>query len=177
MGLLTPDSLMAHCTHVTPANLDLLSKRGTSVSHCPLSNIYFSPERTFPLREAWEHSIPVGLGSDISGGYQMSLGGGMRWAVAVSRLRGEDKAIKWKESIYLATLGGAQAMGLTDVGTFNVGDKFDAQLIKLGREGSSVDWFDAGVPKEELVEKWWCGGSESDRVGVWVQGRKLRWLP
>jgi guanine deaminase len=132
-----------------------------------------------PLREAWTAGVKVGLGSDISGGYRVGIDESMRWAVGISRLRAgaqgkeeESRAITWKEAIYLATLGGAEAMGLDDrVGLFEVGKAFDAQWIE--RKGSRVDWFDR-LDVEEKCEKWWCNGREEDRVGVWVQGRRLR---
>lgn len=185
---------MAHCTHSTPSTLSLLSTTGTSISHCPLSNLYFSPERSLPLREALTAGVKVGLGSDVSGGYQVGVGEGMKWAVAVSRARegarasraqGEQEeslAISWKESLFLATLGGAQAMGMGHlVGSFERGKQLDAQWILLGQKGSRVDWFEPAEAEgkevdlvEELVEKWWCNGREEDRVGVWVRGRRVR---
>lgn len=194
---------MAHCTHSSESDLELLAsatQSGASISHCPLSNVYFSAERQLPLREALEMDIAVGLGSDISGGYALGIDNSMRWAVGVSRLRqgqrvsesdvggaSRSKAITWKESLYLATLGGARAMGMDGLtGSLEVGKAFDAQLIELGRPGSRVDWFDldewVASPKtpddklEELIEKWWCNGREEDRKGVWVQGRRLHWL-
>jgi guanine deaminase len=85
----------------------------------------------------------VGLGSDIAGGYELGIQGVMRMSVAASRLRegllkretetqGDplplNPRIDWKESLYLATKGGAEAMGLHQgSGWFNVGAPFDAQ--------------------------------------------------
>jgi len=118
-----------------------MSQSGTAVAHCPLSNAYFSSTEIFRLREALNRGVKVGLGSDIAGGYELGIQGAMRMSVAVSRLReglfkresqtpGEPAAdnprIDWKESLYLATKGGAEAMGLTH-GWFNVGAPFDAQ--------------------------------------------------
>lgn len=168
-------SLMAHCTHSSADDLALLHSRGTSVAHCPLSNVYFSSERAFPLREAWNAGVKVGLGSDISGGYEVGLSSGMRWSVAVSRIRDgmaktEGRAITWQESVWLATRGGAEALGL-ECGSFEVGRPFDAQRIEI-KKGSKVDLFEK-VALEEMVEKWWCNGSTRDRVGVWCQGVKV----
>lgn len=192
---------MAHCTQSTAADLALLARNGTAVASCPLSNVYFSAERQFPLREAWHAGVKCGLGSDISGGYRVGLDENMRWAVGVSRLRegqrgavrvggegegegGSSLAITWQESLFLATLGGAQALGLdTDrrVGTLEVGAAFDAQWIALNGKRSRVEWFDLEdedgtvrkVTTEEKVEKWWSNGSEADRRAVWVQGRRV----
>lgn len=85
----------------------------------------------------------MGLGSDIAGGYELGIQGVMRMSVAVSRLREgllkresqtpgdttiKNPRIDWKESLYLATKGGAEAMGLPrGSGWFNVGAPFDAQ--------------------------------------------------
>lgn len=118
-----------------------MARSGAAVAHCPLSNAYFSSTEIFRLREALDRGVRVGLGSDIAGGYELGIQGVMRMSVAVSRLRegllkregqtpGEPNAINpridWKESLYLGTRGGAEAMGLPH-GSFNVGAPFDAQ--------------------------------------------------
>ena len=157
VGLLTDKSLFAHSTHITAQDMQLLKKKGCSVSHCPLSNTYFS-ERAFPLREVLDNDLKVGLGSDIAGGYSISLNDSMRWSVGVARSREgrrKDKIndpfvqsaesssealtkkterldITWKEAIYVATLGGARAINRSEyLGNFEVGKSFDAQLIQL----------------------------------------------
>jgi guanine deaminase len=116
---------------------------------------------------------------------------------------GDDEktlAIDWKESLYLATKGGATALGLT-TGVFDVGLPFDAQesmfifvhtvhlppdhtAVRLfdsnGTGVGPLDFFDleasdnAETPVTiEMVEKWWCLGEVRNRVGMWVQGAKL----
>ena len=107
-----------------------MSQTGTAVAHCPLSNAYFSSTDIFRLREALDCGVRVGLGNDIAGGYELGIQGAMRMSVAVSRLcegllkrearaRGDtafpSPRIDWKESLYLATKGGAEAMGLPRV--------------------------------------------------------------
>ena len=91
------------------------------------------------------NGVRVGLGTDIAGGYNIDIMACMRQAVAVSRMRegtriitnasrgaeldgGKALSIDWKEALYLATVGGAQALGLgAGAGTFIVGAPFDAQ--------------------------------------------------
>lgn len=138
-GLLTSRTIQAHCTFLPPPDLARLAEYGTSVAHCPLSNAYFSAE-PFRLREALNAGVKVGLGTDIAGGYSVDIMQAMRQAVVVSRMRegqrimqagGESDdyvSIDWKDALYLATAGGAAAMGLPNgVGTFAVGSPFDAQ--------------------------------------------------
>ena len=121
-------------------------KTNTAIAHCPLSNAYFSAQ-PFRLREALDAGVPVGLGTDIAGGYSIDIMNAMRQAVIVSRMRegtrvmahhdadaSKEKdtekplSIDWKEALYLATTGGAIALGLPKgIGTFTVGVPFDAQ--------------------------------------------------
>ena len=178
---------MAHCTHLDTPTLSLLATRGVSIAHCPWSNIYFSPEKALPLVQALDAGISVGLGSDMSGGYRLGIDDSMRAAVAVSRIRAgttpaapnaeKERVVGWKESIYFATLGGAKALGMeAKCGNFEVGKGFDGQLIRLGRKATTIDLFDEEMPFEEALEKWWCNGTQADRVAVWVQGRNLRMI-
>ena len=85
---------------------------------------------------ALDGEMSVGLGSDIAGGYSLSIQSAMRQAVVTARLResqrrelnadGGSLRVDWVESLYLATRGGKQALGLG--GAFEVGMEFDAQL-------------------------------------------------
>ncbi|KAI0755024.1 Metallo-dependent hydrolase [Daedaleopsis nitida] len=199
--LLTPRTVQAHCTFLTPPSLARLAQTGTAVAHCPLSNSYFSAE-PFRLREALDAGVRVGLGTDIAGGYSIDIMNAMRQAVAVSRMRegarirgcagttrslpvdASPKAlsIDWKEALFLATKGGAAAVGLTEgSGTFAVGAPFDAQCIQLfdlktGVGIGAIDYFDdprSGELTLDAVEKWWCLGNVNNRTGMWVQGRPV----
>lgn len=84
--------------------------------------------------------MKVGLGTDIAGGYQTDIMASMRMAVVISKIRqgaeSEEHAhgsleINWIESLYLATKGGAIALGL-EVGDspYQEGLPFDAQQSK-----------------------------------------------
>ncbi|KAK7048520.1 guanine deaminase, partial [Favolaschia claudopus] len=198
-GLLTSRTIQAHCTFLDVPCFKHIYSRGTAVAHCPLSNSYFSAE-PFRLREALDEGVKVGLGTDIAGGYSLDLQNCMRHAVSVSRMRqgskqvavangaaeddGRSLAIDWKEALYLATRGGAAALGLA-TGVFEAGIPFDAQEIRVfdSRTGvGALDFFDLEVSSEpadgealtiDMVEKWWGLGDERNRVNVWVQGSKL----
>lgn len=137
--------MQAHCTFLEPPDLERIAARGTAIAHCPLSNAYFSA-KPFPLREALNVGVKVGLGTDVAGGYSLDIMNSMRQAVAVSRMRqgqhimnadhrqaddidSKPLTIDWKESLYLATRGGSLALGLQ--GMFRVGAPFDAQESEL----------------------------------------------
>jgi len=193
-GLLTQRTIQAHCTFLPPPDLEKLARYGTAVAHCPLSNAYFSAE-PFRLREALDIGVRVGLGTDIAGGYSIDIMQGMRQAVMVSRMREGERtmrphgqnqvlSIDWKEALYLATTGGAEAMGLdSGVGTFEVNSlmkTIPVCLVVGGRGIGALDFFDntdewaEGFKlTEEHVEKWWCLGDALNREGVWIKGRRM----
>ncbi|KAG6846169.1 hypothetical protein H0H93_015631, partial [Arthromyces matolae] len=182
-SLLTPRTIQAHCTFLDPPSLSLLSQRGTSIAHCPLSNAYFS-DKPFPMKEALEANVKIGLGTDVAGGYSLDIMDSMRWSVGVARMREgqrllqegnkpDPKVLNWKASLYLATKGGADALGLpSNTGTFTVGAPFDAQYIRLFDPASlsgigNLDFFDLksdSILNEEMLEKWWCIGDVRNRA-------------
>ena len=128
----------------------------SAVAHCPLSNSYFS-EKPFPLREALNLGVPIGLGTDIAGGYSIDIMNSMRQAVAVSRIRdgtrklsdnsGQSLAVDWKDALFLATKGGANALGLPS-GVFQAGAPFDAQYSEWNI-----------YRKKWCLNKWCCSPS------------------
>lgn len=183
--LLTEKTVQAHCTFLDTDMLSRMAGSCSAVAHCPLSNSYFS-EKPFPLREALDLGVPVGLGTDIAGGYSIDIMNSMRQAVAVSRIRdgtrklsgGERSlAIDWKDALYLATKGGATALGLA-CGVFQAGAPFDAQCIELYKESNkgvgALDFFEpqSGITLG-ILEKWWCIGDERNRREIWIQGQRL----
>lgn len=156
--LLTTRTVQAHCTYLDTPSFSRLHHKGTSIAHCPLSNAYFSAE-PFHLREALKENVKVGLGTDVAGGYSLDIMNTMRHAVTVSKIRQGSNimarasietsethdlnlAVDWKESLYLATTGGALALGLpAGSGVFQPKAPFDAQCSELS--DFSISWYTA----------------------------------
>ncbi|ODN93476.1 guanine deaminase [Cryptococcus wingfieldii CBS 7118] len=179
-GLLTPQTLQAHVTYLDEDMSVLMKERGVTIAHCPLSNQYLS-ERQFPLREALDASLSLGLGTDIAGGYSPSIHTAMRQAVIISRMRegdrcekagcsfagmksekeggGRDLRVDWKEAMWAATRGGKAGMGLG--GALEVGMEFDAQLIELASDENPIgtgplDLFDLEDKSIDTDnDEWW----------------------
>lgn len=142
-GLLTRRTVLAHAGFIEDADMDLISERGAGIAHCPLSNAYFAGA-VFPLRQALEKALHVGLGTDISGGYSAFLLDNARAAVTASRLlesgvdprlpRGRrgvpDSRIDFRDAFWMATTGGAEMLDLP-VGQFARGRQFDAVLLNI----------------------------------------------
>ncbi|WEW59484.1 amidohydrolase family protein [Emydomyces testavorans] len=189
-GLLTARTVLAHAIHLTPAERDTIRARGASVAHCPVSNSALG-SGLCPVRTLLDEGISVGLGTDVSGGYSSSVLEAARQACLVSRLRafrdgnaaGEREKLSVEEALYLATRGGAKVLRMEgDIGGFEEGMLWDAQMIELGgvvggEEGDgdggnrgSVDVF-GWENWEEKVAKWMWNGDDRNVKAVWVGGR------
>ena len=200
-GLLTPKTVLAHACHLSSAEVKIVKNRGSSVSHCPVSNSYLGSGMC-PVRELLEEGVGVGLGTDVSGGWSCSVLVAAREAGGVSRLRTyvEETGARWsaatddetrerereqmklsiEECLYLATRGGAGCLGLEKtVGAFEVGMEWDAQVVDLGRlvsvdgEGGGMGGVELWGQEgwEERLAKWVHCGDERNTKAVWVKGR------
>lgn len=178
-GLLTRRTVLAHAGFVDAADMDLIRARGAGVAHCPLSNAYFAGA-VFPLRQALEKSLRVGLGTDISGGPNAFLLDTARQAVTASRLleTGVDPAlpadrrgrpgsrIDFREAFWLATAGGADVLDLP-VGQFAPGRQFDAVLVSLADPALHE------VQDDDILQRIVMGAQPADIKATWVAGRAV----
>ena len=130
-GLLgqTP-TIMAHCVWPTDEELDLLAKRGVMIAHCPTSNLNIA-SGIAPIRRLLDAGVTVSLGSDISGGHDISIFRMMVYAVQMSKMHYQrDKSQRFlslSEAFYMATKSAGSFFG--KVGSFEPGYEFDALVI------------------------------------------------
>ena len=100
---------------------------GVGVAHCPRSNAHLRCGRP-PLAALREAGVPVGLGTDspASGGdYDLRAE-----ARACADAHGDAAPLAAGELLRLATLGGAEALGLAgQVGTLEPGKRADLVAI------------------------------------------------
>jgi guanine deaminase len=138
-GLLTPKTVMAHCIHLSDAEIETIKCRGTGVAHCPTSNINLN-SGFLNLEALMARGVKVGLGTDVSGGHSPSMLCAARDAITVSKVLhvgGETKTeLDYKGAFFLATLGGSQALGLDKaIGNFQPGKRFDALVVDPSANG------------------------------------------
>jgi len=128
-GLAGPGAVLAHGVHLTSAELARCGDTGTALAHCPTSNLFLG-SGLFDLRTALDpvHPVPVALGTDIGAGTSFSLLATLGAAHQVARTRGW--ALDPLRAFYLATLGGARALGCADrVGSLAPGHEADLVVL------------------------------------------------
>ena len=123
-------TVMAHCVWTAGEELELIKRRGVMVAHCPTSNLNLASGLA-PIRTFIEEGVPVGLGSDISGGHDLNIFRMMVYAIQVSKMHyqhNHDKAfLTLSEAFWLATKSAGSFFGR--VGSFEPGYEFDALVI------------------------------------------------
>ncbi|MEO1591466.1 MAG: guanine deaminase [Cyanobacteria bacterium J06632_22] len=129
-GLVTNRSVFAHGVQLTEEEFNRLAEQGSTIAHCPTSNLFLG-SGLFNLVKAKENNIPVGIATDVGGGTGFSLLQTLSEAYKVAQLRQNN--LSSFQALFLATLGGAQALHLSDsLGNFGPGK--DADFVVLNRQ-------------------------------------------
>lgn len=124
-------TIMAHCVHLTEAEIGTIEKNKVVIAHCPTSNVNLSSGIS-PISKLLKKNIQIGLGSDIAGGENLSMFAIMAASIKMSKLRKvcfkeDEQPLTLEEVFYLATKGGGEFFG--KVGSFEKGYEFDALVI------------------------------------------------
>ena len=123
-------TVMAHCVWTEGEELELMKRQGVMVAHCPTSNLNIASGLA-PVRTFLDAGIPVGLGSDISGGHDLSIFRMMVYAIQVSKMcyqqNHDRKFLSLSEAFWIATKSAGRFFGR--VGSFEPGYEFDALVI------------------------------------------------
>ncbi len=123
-------TIMAHCVWTDGDELRMMREKQVMVAHCPTSNLNLASGMA-PIRVFLNEGVPVGLGSDISGGHDLSIFKMMVYAIQVSKMRYcQDKSLPFltlPEAFWIATKSAGQFFG--KVGSFEPGYEFDALVI------------------------------------------------
>ena len=133
LGVLAARPLLAHCVLVDESDVQKIASYGASIAHCPKSNAKFG-HGFAPLETFMQAGIHVGLGSDsVASNNICDLFEEARVAAFGARNRvGAERFISAREVLELATIGGARALGLSDViGTLERGKAADMAIVSL----------------------------------------------
>ena len=132
-GILDRAPLMIHCVRVHDRDIALIATSRSPVAHCPASNAKLG-HGTAPVVEMMAAGVTLGLGSDsVASNNSMDILAESRAAVLAQRARlGRHDVLSATEALRLATLGGAEALGLHDeIGSLEVGKSADIAAFPL----------------------------------------------
>jgi guanine deaminase len=128
-GLLRPRAIYGHCIHLDREDRERMAATGAAAAHCPTSNLFLG-SGLFDFAAADAAGMMISLGTDVGGGTSLSLLQTMNEAHKVARMGGAH--LSAQRMFYLATLGGARALGLDDrIGTLAPGSEADFVVLDL----------------------------------------------
>lgn len=162
-------TLMAHCVYSFDKELELMKKNNVFAVHCPNSNLNLG-SGIMPVRKFLDNDINIALGSDISGGHDLSIFKVMVNAIQCSKLLwvNSNKQVDFltlSEAFYMATKGGGSFFG--KVGSFEKNYDFDALVLddsNLNPESYSLI---------ERLERFIYIGDDRNIIHRYVRGEEI----
>lgn len=132
LGLLGPDTLLAHAVELTGAEIAALARTGTAVAHCPVSNLKLGCGIA-PVPGLLAAGVTVGLGTDGAvSSNTLDVLGAVRMAALVHKAGGGPTAVGAERAVRMATIEGARALGLGEhLGSLEVGKRADLVVLDL----------------------------------------------
>lgn len=132
-GIPGPSSIFAHCVDITKEEIAILKETHTSVSHNPVSNMMLG-DGVAPVVEMLHQGVNVALGTDgAASNHSQDLFETMKVSSLLQKVHHQDAGIIDPYAVLcMATVGGAEALGLSSVcGTIEVGKRADLILVPL----------------------------------------------
>ena len=176
-GLLHEASYMAHCVHSDDAERALLVETGCGVSHCASSNFNLC-SGIMDIRKHLSAGVKMSIGTDVAGGHSPSMLDAIRQSIVASTVMsftppdgGEYKPLTYQEAFWLATMGGAQVLGIDNVvGNFIPGKKLDALIVDSKCIDSPFDVFEGEEQSEQFQKFLFLGDSHNIKT-IYIDGK------
>lgn len=163
-------TIMAHCIYSNDDEIQMLQDENVFIAHCPNSNTNLS-SGIAPIRTYLEKDMKVGIGTDVAGGFTMSMFRAMVDAIQVSKLRWRlvDSSLKplgLEEVFYMATKGGGEFFG--NVGSFEEGFEMDALILD-----DSTLLHPQELDLKSRLERFLYLSNETHIVSKFVRGKRI----
>jgi len=134
LGLLGPETLLAHGVALDAADVALLAATNTAVSHCPKSNMKLA-SGIAPVHTLRAAGVTVGLGTDgAASNNALNLFSEANAAALLQKVAtGDPTALDAGAALDMATRDGAAAIGWPELGRLAVGGPADLCALDLTR--------------------------------------------
>lgn len=167
LGLLGPRLAAVHMTQLEDAEIARLAETGSSVVHCPESNLKLA-SGFCPAAKLLEAGVNLALGTDgAASNNDLDMLGELRTAALLAKGVAESaSAVPAATALRMATINGARALGMDEeIGSIEPGKSADLLALDL----NDPDTQPVYNPISQIV---YAAGR--DQVSnVWVAGRQL----
>lgn len=164
LGIGGPNVLLAHCVHLDDNEIQMLSRAGTHVAHCPSSNLKLG-SGIARVKEMLDRGVSVSFGADGAPcNNRLDMWTEMRTAALLQKAQHGAEALPAGRVLRLATMGGARALGLeSEIGSLDVGKRADVMIVDLKQLHSTP------LPKD-IASALVYSAQSSDVVTVLIDG-------
>lgn len=155
-----------HCNYFAEEDFEIFKKRGLTAVTCPASNLKLA-SGIAPVKEFSDRGINVAIGTDgAASNNALDMFREMYLTATLAKVRENDAACMPADKIlYMATAGGAKAMGLDDCDRLAPGKKAD--LIRISLKQPNMQ------PENNLVKNLVYSGGKQNVVMTMIDGRIL----
>ena len=167
LGMLSPAFQAVHMTAVDDDDLETLARSGAGVVHCPQSNLKLA-SGFCPVARLAAAGVPVALGTDgAASNDDLDLLAELQTAALLAKGVAQDAtALPAHDALHLATLAGANALGLgARTGSLVAGKSADFIAVSLADL--------ACTPMYDVAGAIVYSATRHDVTDVWVAGRAL----
>ncbi len=166
LGLLGPRTIAAHCVHLTDGDIAILKERGVHVSHNAQSNMKLA-SGVARVTELLRQGVNVSLGTDgACSNNDLDMWEEMRAASYLQKVTERDpRVLPAYETLRMATVYGAKALGYNDLGFISEGALADFILVNVDTPHMQ--------PIHNIVSNLVYSGKASDVDTVVVDGKIL----
>jgi 5-methylthioadenosine/S-adenosylhomocysteine deaminase len=167
LGFLSSQVLAIHCANLNEEDLDIFCATQPSVIHCPESNMKLA-SGICPIEKLRYLDINVALGTDsVASNNDLDMLSEMRQASFLSKVStGNSLSYKANETIDLATINGAKALGIDKkLGTLKKGKLADFIAINV----DDIEMLPIYDPIAQVV----YASNRNQVSDVWVGGKQL----
>lgn len=125
-------NVLAHCVKLTNEDINILKNTNTYISTCPISNLKLGCG-VAPISDMVESGLCVSLGTDGQGsGSNLDMFEVMKFVSLLQKGVNEDPTLLTAYDVLkMATINGARALDIKDIGSIEVGKKADIIIINM----------------------------------------------
>ena len=131
IGIIDQNTLLVHAVWLDDDDIEIIAKRGASVSHNPGSNMKLA-SGIAPVPELLKAGVTVGLGTDgCASNNNLDLFSEMNTTAKLHKVNAMNPTLMDAVTVLkMATINGAKALGLDDIiGSLEIGKKADVIVI------------------------------------------------
>ena len=166
LGILNEHLIAAHCVWLTDEDIKLLKKYHVKVIHNPESNLKLA-SGIAPIPKLLAEGVTLGLGTDgPASNNDLDLFSEMSTAARIHKFnQGDPTVVSAWEILKMATKEGANALGISKIGSLAPGKKADLIVIDLNQPHL--------MPVYNLVSHLVYAASSNDILTTIVNGKVL----